>query len=142
MNYVKLSLWVLVAVLVALLAGFVWGRAGKSAAESRMRDAELQSVLADARAQMLAARVDIFEVNFGRAGQHLQGARHSLQEAAQRLTDAGRGDEATRVKDVAARAAQAQDQAGRLDQSANTGLAAAIALLDRVGPAPPSASAR
>jgi hypothetical protein len=133
MNYAKLSLWVVVAVLVALLAGFLWGRSGKSSAESRLRDAELQATLADARAQLLAARVDIFEVNFGRAGQHLQGARHSLQEAAQRLSDAGRTDEASRVKDVGARAAQAQEQAGRLDQSANTGLSQAIALLDQVG---------
>src|SRR5512142_2894627 len=114
MNYVKLSLWVAVAVLVALLAGVLWGRAGKSVAESRLRDAELQATLTGERAEMLAARMDIFEVNFGRAGQHLQAAQQSLQEAAKRLAEVGRADEGTRVKDVAARAAQAQDQAGRL----------------------------
>src|SRR5512135_38654 len=132
MNYAKMALLVVVAVLVALLAGFLWGRAGKSAAESRLRDTELQATLVDARAQMLAARVDIFEVNFGRAGQHLQAARQALQAAANRLNEAGRADEANRVNDVAARAAQAQEQAGRLDQSANTGLSAALVLLDQV----------
>lgn len=130
MNAVKIGLYAVVAVLVALLAGFLWGRAGKSSLETQLADTQVQLDLAEARGWLVAARVDLFEVNFGRASQHLQAAKPRLQDAAVRLTDAKRSDDATRVKDVAARVNQAQDQAGRLDQSANTTLAAAIAALE------------
>jgi hypothetical protein len=95
-------------------------------------DAQLRLDLTQARANLLAARVDLFEVNFGRASQELQAAKAPLQDAEQRLAALGRNDEAGRVRDVAARVVQASDQTSRLDQSANTRLAAALVLLDQV----------
>ncbi len=139
MNYVRIVLFVVVGLLVALLAGFLWGRSGRSAAEARLVDAEVRLDLAQARGGLLAARVDLFEVNFGRASQHLQSAKGQLQDAEKRLTDAGQASEATRVKDVNARVVQAQDQAARLDQSANTRIAEAIGILEQVIAASPGA---
>lgn len=132
MNYTRIALYLVVALLVVLLAGFFWGRSGRSALEARLGDAEVSLDLWQARAHLLAARVDIFEVNFGRAGQHLQAARQVLQEAADHAAKAGREDEAGAIKDVAGRVVQAQDQAARLDQSANTTLAGAAARLEQI----------
>ncbi len=135
MNYVRIALYVLVAVLVALLAGFLWGRAGLSAVQAQLDDTKVRLDLAEGRADLLAARVDLFEVNFGRASQRLEAAKTVLTDAASRLGTGGRQDTATRVNAVLTRVQQAQQQVGRLDQSANTRLAEAIALLDQA-PAP------
>ena len=132
MKYVRIGLYVVVGLLVALLAGFLWGRAGRSAVQMQFDDAQLRLDLTQARANLLAARVDLFEVNFGRASQELQAAKAPLQDAEQRLAALGRNDEAGRVRDVAARVVQASDQTSRLDQSAHTRLAAALVLLDQV----------
>lgn len=143
MNRVKLALYLILALLVVLLAGYLWGGAGRSALQARLDDTELRLDLSEGRADLLAARVagsrtgracasSLFEVNFGRASQHLQAAKSPLQDAEKRLTDGNRNDEAGRVREVAARVTQAQDQAGRVDQSANTRLAEAIALLEQV----------
>ncbi len=131
MNYVRIGLYVLTAVLVALLAGYLWGRAGRSAVQSQLDETRLQLDLADARADLLGARVDLFEVNFGRASQRLEAAKAPLHDAANRLGTASRADAASRVNAVIARIEQAQQQVGRLDQSANTGLGEAIALLEQ-----------
>jgi hypothetical protein len=135
MNYFKLSLYVLVAVLVALLAGFLWGRAGRSAVEAQLDDARVRLDLAEGRADLVAARVDLFEVNFGRASQRLEAAKPLLRDAASRLGAAQRQAAATRVTSVVNRVEQAQQQVGRLDQSANTRLGEAIALLEQAAPA-------
>ncbi len=131
MNYVRIGLFILIAILVALLAGFLWGRSGLSEARSQLDEARLRLDMAEGRADLLAARVDLFEVNFGRASQRLEAAKPLLKDAAARLTAAQRGDAATRVNAVLTRLERAQQQVGRLDQSANTGLGEAIALLEQ-----------
>ena len=131
MNYVKIALYILIGVLVALLAGFLWGRAGRSALQAQLDDAHLRFDLAEGRADLLAARVDLFEVNFGRASQRLEAAKPLLRDAASRLAGAERQDTAARVNVVMSRVEQAQQQVGRLDQSANTRLGEAILLLEQ-----------
>src|SRR5512133_3964899 len=123
MNYVRIALFLMAAVLIALLAGFLWGRAGLSAAQSQADDGRLRLDLAESRADLLAARVDLFEVNFGRASQRLEAAKTRLRDAAGRLGAAQRQDATARVNAVVTRVEQAQQQVGRLDQSANTRLA-------------------
>jgi hypothetical protein len=131
MNYVRIALYIIIAILVALLAGFLWGRAGLSAVQAQLDDTRLRLDLAEGRADLLAARVDLFEVNFGRASQRLEAAKPLLRDAATRLGAARRDDAATRVNAVLTRLERAQQQVGRLDQSANTGLGEAIALLEQ-----------
>jgi len=135
MRYLKIALYILIAVLVALLAGFLWGRAGLSAIQAQLDDTRVRLDLAEGRADLLAARVDLFEVNFGRASQRLEAAKPVLRDAVTRLNGAGRDDAASRVNAVLTRLDRAQQQVGRLDQSANTGLGEAIALLEQA-PAP------
>lgn len=132
MSNLKIVLYALIAVLVALLAGFLWGRAGRGAVQERLNGTELRLELSDARSQLLAARIDVFEVNFGRAAQHLQAAKSALQDAEKRLTAVDRSEEASRVKDLGSRVAKAQEQVGRLDQSANTSIATALGLLEQL----------
>ncbi len=132
MKYFQIVLYVVVAVLIALLVGYLWGRSGRSEAERRLADAQVHLDLAQARGGLLAARVDLFEVNFGRASQQLQAARTRLQDAEKRLGEAGRSADVSKVKDVNARVARAQEQAGRLDQSANTGIGEAVGILEQI----------
>jgi hypothetical protein len=132
MNYVRIGLFVLIGLLVALLAGFLWGRAGLSTSRTDLNDTRLRLHLSQSRSDLLAARVDLFEVNFGRASQHLQTARGHLQDAENELNGQGRSDEAARAKAIASRVAQAQDQVGRLDQSANTRIGEAVTLLEQI----------
>jgi chromosome segregation ATPase len=138
-RYFRISLWILVGVIVVLFAGFYWGRSGRSALEARVRDAEASARsartlldLAQARAALLAARVDVFEVNFGEASREIESAKAPLQSAADELQSAGRNDEAKQVNDVLAQISKAQDAVNRLDQTANTQLAGAISTLEDV----------
>lgn len=131
MNYFRIALYILIGILVALLAGFLWGRAGRSTLEAQVDEARLRFDLAEGRADLLAARVDLFEVNFGRASQRLEAAKPVLRDAATRLTTLQRQDAAARLNTVITRVEQAQQQVGRLDQSANTGLGEAVLLLEQ-----------
>jgi hypothetical protein len=131
MTKFRLALYVVIALLVALLAGFLWGRAGQSGLQAQLDDTGLRLDLAEGRGNLLAARIDLFEVNFGRASQRLEAAKTVLRDAASRLSRTSRQDAATRINDVLARVQQAQQQVGRLDQSANTRLGDAVALLDQ-----------
>lgn len=135
MNYVKFALYILIALLVALLAGYLWGRAGRSAVQAQLDDTRLRFDVAEARADLLGARVDLFEVNFGQASQRIESAKPALRDAASRLAAGEHQDAATRVNGVIARVERAQQQVGKLDQSANTALAEAITLLEQVAPA-------
>lgn len=119
----------LVALLLAALGGWIWGAAGRARAEEALVQSGLRLHLANARAGILGARVDLFEVNFGDASRSLEGARADLQTAAQALDRLGRTAESKAARDALARVEQAQQLAGRLDQTANARLADAIRLL-------------
>jgi hypothetical protein len=119
-NMTKLVLGGVLAVLVALLAGFLWGASGKSDQTSAIGTAQLRSDLLEARGNVLAARVDLYNVNFGEASRHLEDARGFLARAAQRLQRAGGSDKAKELDAAVAQVDQAQQLARRLDQAANT----------------------
>ncbi len=132
MTRIRLALYVVIGLLVAVLAGFIWGHAGQPALQAQLDDTRLRLDLTDGRSNLLAARIDLFEVNFGRASQRLEAAKTPLRDAAGRLGQAKRQDAANRVNDVLTRVQQAQQQVGRLDQSANTRLGDAVALLEQI----------
>ena len=71
----KLALGIVGGLLVALLAGWIWGRSGQSDTAHALQTAELRSDLLGARAAVLDARVAIYSVNFGEASAHLENAR-------------------------------------------------------------------
>jgi hypothetical protein len=120
MPTLKLVLGIAGGVLIALLAGWIWGTWGRSDMASALQTAELRAELLGARAAILDARVAIYSVNFGEASGHLENARGLLGRANERLKGLGRDDEVTRLQTALTSIEDAQRMAGKLDQSANS----------------------
>jgi hypothetical protein len=134
MRQAKIVLGVCVAMLVALGAGWLVGSSGRGDSERALQAAELRSDLLQARSLALAARVDLYNVNFGDASRHLEDAKGSLRRATERLKTAGRTADVTRVEGASALLDEAQKMAARLDQGANAKAAAAAqAIADILG---------
>ena len=105
---------------VALLAGWIWGRSGQSDTTHALQTADLRGELLGARAAVLDARVALYNVNFGEASRHLEDARDLLRRADERLKSLGRGEAVKQVETALTRIDEAQRTAGKLDQGANT----------------------
>ena len=116
----KLVLGIAVGLAVALLAGWIWGRSDRSDMARALQTSELRGELLGARAAILDARVAIYNVNFGEASRHLEGALGLLRRADERLKSLGRDDEVRQVQTALASIDDAQRMAGKLDQSANS----------------------
>jgi hypothetical protein len=116
----KLVLGITVGLAVALLAGYIWGRSGRSDMARVLQTSELRGELVGARAAVLDARVAIYSVNFGEASRHLEDARDLLVRADERLKSLGRDDEVRQVQTALASIDDAQRMAGKLDQSASS----------------------
>lgn len=132
MKTTKLALAALLAVVVALLAGYLWGASGRRVAERELQAGTLRGDLLDARGLVLAARVDIYNVNFGNAGRHLQEALDRLHAAAPRIKEDGRPDDPARLERATTRTQEAQQLAGKLDQGANARAADAATAIDEI----------
>jgi hypothetical protein len=128
----KAVLVMLAALALAVLGGWIWGATGQWRTEAALAKAGVGLHLATARGSMLAARVSLFEVNFGEASRHLEDAKADLVTAAAAFDRMGLKGDAAAARDVAARVDQAKQQTGRLDQTANTTLAEAIRLLPKM----------
>jgi hypothetical protein len=115
----KLVLGVLVALMVALGTGWLWGSSGRWDMDRTVRAAQLRSDLLEARSSVLGARVDLYNLNFGDASRHLEDAKGLLRRATDGLKNAGRQEDAKRLDPALARIEEAQKMAGRLDQGAN-----------------------
>lgn len=116
----KLVLGIVAGLAVALLAGWIWGRSGRSDMARALQTSELRGELLGARAAALDARVAIYNVNFGEASRHLEDARGLLGRADERLKNLGRDDEVRQVQSALANIDDAGRMAGKLDQNANS----------------------
>ena len=116
----KLILGVAGGLVVALLAGWIWGRSGQSDMARALQTSELRGELLGARAAVLDARVAVYSVNFGEASRHLEDARGLLGRAEERLKRLGRDDQVKQVQTAQATIDDAQRMAGKLDQNANS----------------------
>jgi hypothetical protein len=125
----KLVLGITGGLLLALLAGWIWGTSGQSDTARAVETAELRSELLGARAAILDARVAIYSVNFGEASGHLENARGLLRRAEERFKRLGRDDEVKQVQAALTTIDDAQRMAGKLDQSANSRAGAAAKIL-------------
>jgi hypothetical protein len=135
MTKMKMVMFALVGLLVAVGAGWIWGSWGRWAAEGNLRDAQLSAQLTEARASLLSARVNLFEINFGNASADLERAKQAMSSAAGLLDKAGRADEAASVRQALVKAGEAQQLAGAVDQTASARAADALAALARAGAA-------
>jgi len=131
-NTARTGLTVIAVVLVALLAGFLWGAAGKSTLDRALQRSELRNELLDARAATLAARIDVYNTNFGEASRHLEEARSVAGRAAQRLDALGRDDDLKQLQSALGSIEEAQRLAGKLDLAANTRAGDAAKAIDAV----------
>jgi len=86
----KIFLTVLIALIVCLGAGFIWGNSGRSTLQTTLDDAKLQLDLAEARGDILEGRVSLYNNNFGDASRHFESAKAPLQRLKQRYADDGK----------------------------------------------------
>ena len=120
MTKAKLVLGIAAGLAVVLLAGWLWGRAGRSELARALQVAELRGDLVAARAALLDARVAIYSVNFGEASSHLEDARALIGRADERLNGLGRDHHVKKLQSALATIDDAQRMAGKLDQGANS----------------------
>jgi hypothetical protein len=120
----------LAAVLIALLAGFLWGSSGKSTITRALEQSALRSEVLESRSAVLAARIDIYNTNFGEARRHLEEGRAAATRAAQRLQQLNRDEDATRLQSALGPIDEAQRLASKLDLGANARAAEAAQTLD------------
>jgi hypothetical protein len=138
----KLILGVMIGLLVALGAGWFWGASGRWGSERALRAAELRSDLVGAQAAALAARVDLYNVNFGDASGHLEDAKGLLAHASEQLKSSGKDAERAKLEPAAVRLGEAQQMAGRLDAAANARAAEAVRIMTEVATEVTAAAAR
>jgi hypothetical protein len=115
----KLFLWIVVALLVCVLGGYVWGRTGRGELESTVDDVKQQLDLAEARGEILDGRVSLYNNNFGDASRHFESAKAPLQRVKQRYLDDSKRDAVASIDTATALVDEAQKMAGKLDPAAN-----------------------
>jgi hypothetical protein len=115
----KLILAAFVALLVCVGLGFAWGASGRIALQTLLDDTEQQLDLAEARGQILDARVSLYNNNFGDATRHVEEAKGPLRRVKERYQNARRHDAASMIDAALAHLEEAQRLSGKLDSSAN-----------------------
>jgi hypothetical protein len=128
----KLVLWVGGAVLAALLVGWVWGASGRYDLGTALAQAELRLRLTEAKAGVLHARVDLYNLNFGDASRRLEDAKAPLDSAQAQLREADGEQAAARLAAALQHIEQARSLANRLDQAANARAGQAVQGIDEV----------
>jgi hypothetical protein len=107
-----------VAVAIAFAAGWVWGSAGGRTAERELQGVRLQQALTEARSRILAARVDLYRLNFGSAATNLEEAKAPLEDAAAAFDGRREEERAAAVRRAIASAEEARRLAAQVDQAA------------------------
>lgn len=115
----KLILSAFVALVVTLGLGFAWGASGRMAVQTELAEARQHLDVADARAQILDARVSLYNNNFGDASRHFEDAKGPLRRVKDRYQDQRRSDAAASIDAALGHVEEAQRLAGKLDLSAN-----------------------
>jgi hypothetical protein len=116
---------------LALAAGWVWGASGRSELQSRLNETTLRSDINEARARLLAARVDLYSLNFGAATENLEAAKTPLAAAMHRYERDGETDRVKGAQAAIEATESARRMAAKLDQSAQGAAARALATLER-----------
>jgi hypothetical protein len=119
MTRLKLALTAVVALIVTLGLGYAWGASGRLSLSAALEDSRQQLDLAEARGQLLDARVSLYNVNFGDASRHFEEAKAPLRRAQDRYQTMGRSDAANSIAAAMEHAAEGQRLAAKLDQTAN-----------------------
>lgn len=124
------------AALVVLLAGYLWGWAGRRTAERELTRANARLELSDARRLALAGSVDLYKLNFGAAAAHFENARATADRARAELANAGSTADPADLAAAVTSLDEARALAAKLDQAAGQKAASAVAVLDKAAAAP------
>ncbi len=116
----RIILIAFVALIVCLGLGFGWGASGQRGLQSALDDARQRLDLAEARGQILDARVSLYNNNFGDASRHFEDAKPPLRRLKAQYHDAGRNDAASGIDAALGHVEEGQRLAGKLDQAGNT----------------------
>ena len=124
------------ALVVALAAGWIWGSSGRRDLERRVASLELQNRLSEARALLLAARVDLYTLNFGSATRNFETAKKLLEAIAIAFEQDGDADRAKEARAALAAAEDARRLAAQVNQSAQASAERAVTALARAAGSP------
>src|SRR5215217_7634470 len=116
----RLLLIGLVVAVVVLGLGYVWGASGRRAAQAALADSSQRLDVAEARGELLEARVSLYNMNFGDASRKLEEAKVPLRRMRERYADDGKTDAARSIGAALEHLEEAQRLAGKLDQAANS----------------------
>jgi hypothetical protein len=128
----KLAGIALLVLMVTTLVGYSYGRSGTSALRAEVESQRLRLQLAEARGQLLDARVAVYMVNFGQAGQHLTFAAPGLAAARATLAATRRPELAAKLEAAEKELHAARDLASKVSQDANGRAAEAARLVGEV----------
>ena len=127
----KIVAAVAVALLVAVAGGWLWGAQGRWAAERELAGLRLDHDFTGARARLLAARVDLYALNFGSAATNFEAAKRSLQQALARLASEDQPEVVAALQAAVAAAEEGGRLAAEVNPSAQAGAERALAELQR-----------
>ena len=116
---------------LAIAGGWVWGASGRLELQSRLKQTDLRLQIAEARARLLAARVDLYTLNFGAAAQNLESAKAPLEAVIGSYERDGEAGRLTEARAALAAVEEARKLAAQVDQSAQGAAARALAAFER-----------
>ena len=130
----KLVAAVVLGFAVTLGIGWLWGASGRWEAERQLMDARLNSDLTGARARLLAARVELYRLNFGSATSNFEAAKRSLEASRAALDQEDDAPSIERLQAAIAAAEEARRLAAQVNPAAQAAAERALAELDRAEP--------
>jgi hypothetical protein len=116
----KFVLLGLVVLIVCVGLGFAWGVAGRGELQSALDSTRQRLDVAEARGNILDARVSLYNNNFGDASRQFEEAKVALRRVRDRYAEKGRRDSVSSVSAALERLDEAQRLAGKLDPAANS----------------------
>ena len=116
----KLVLIGIAVLIVTLGVGYAWGAYGRVAIQGALDDTRQQLDLAEARGQLLDARVSLYNMNFGDASRRFEEAKPALRRTRDRYSERDRDEAARGIATALEHLEEAQRLANKLDQAANT----------------------
>jgi hypothetical protein len=129
---IRSILWIIIAALIAIGGGWLWGATGKATVMADRRLLADRADFFEARALILAGRVHLFELNFGDGAARFADAQRVLAPVQTRLRETSQAERAGRVEIVLAQLREAERLARALDPAAHGAAAQAVLALDAV----------
>jgi len=120
MSRPKLALAAIIALIVAAGIGYAMGGSGRFTLQTALDEARERLDVAEARGQLLEARVSLYNVNFGDASRHFEESKAPLRRLRDRFQRLGKNAAASSIGAAMAHVEEGQRLAGKLDQAANS----------------------